>query len=205
MKAFGIGLIVLILLTTSTAMAFNGHIVTEGPLKLTIDNIEDITKYDTPRQVKVTAGNNGSSPLQIQLRMSDLADEWYALGETEKRLAVTPGSEAEATFRIAAGKGAFCALYPVHVYATFKHQGQTVTAHAVQIFKSNFKKAIRSSAEPDEMPVNIVPPNGTLPLWLLQSRWLEGFILRIFCQLFKYQYFSRRDKALHSNASAVET
>ena len=169
MKAFGIGLAVSIALTTVATLAFNGHIVTQGPLKLTIDNIEDVTEYDTPRQVKVTAGNNGSSPLHIQLRMSDLVDEWYAMGETEKHLAVAPGKKAETTFRIAAGKGAFSALYPVHIYATFKHQRQTITAHAVQIFKSNFEKAIPSSRKPDEIPTNIVPANGALPLWPLRT------------------------------------
>ncbi len=169
MKAFGIGLTVVLVLTTGTAAAFNGHIVTQGPLKLTIGNIEDVTEYNKPRDVKVTVKNNGDSPLQVRLRMADLVDEWYAVGETEKRLAVTPGSEAEATFRIAAGKGACSALYPVHVYATFKHQEQTVTAHAVQIFQSNFSKAIRSSPQADEMPVNIVPDNCALPLCQLQS------------------------------------
>ncbi|GAH00256.1 unnamed protein product, partial [marine sediment metagenome] len=47
--------------------------------------------------------------------------------------------------------------------------GQTVTAHAIQIFKSNFKKAVRSSTEPVEMPMNIVPTQGTLPLWSLRT------------------------------------
>ena len=169
MKAFRIGLAVSILLTASTAMAFNGHIVTQGPLKLTIGNIEDVTEYNKPRDVKVTAGNNGSSPLQIQLRMAGLVDEWHAVGETEQRLTVAPGQEAEATFRIAAGKGAYSALYPVHIYATFKHQRQTITIHAVQIFKSNFEKAIPSSRKPDEMPTNIVPANGALPLWPLRT------------------------------------
>ena len=169
MKVFGIGLAVSVVLAASTAVAFNGHIVTQGPLKLTIGNIEDVTEYNKPRDVKVKVKNNGDSPLQVRLRMADLVDEWYAVGETEKRLAVAPGTEAEATFRIAAGKGAFSALYPVHVYATFKHQEQTVTAHAVQIFQSNFEKAIRSSQEPHEMPVNIVPANCALPLCQLQS------------------------------------
>ncbi|MBW8040533.1 MAG: hypothetical protein FVQ85_11080 [Planctomycetes bacterium] len=169
MKTFSIGLTFSVLLTASTGMAFNGHIVTQGPLKLTIDNIEDVTKYDTPRQVKVTAGNNGSSPLQVRLRMADLVDQWYALGKAEKRLTIAPGQKAEATFRIAAGKDAFSALYPFHIYAAFKHQGKMVTAHAVQIFKSNFDKTTRSSQKPDEMPVNIVPLNGTLSLCQLQS------------------------------------
>ncbi|MHC4693036.1 MAG: hypothetical protein ACYS67_09855, partial [Planctomycetota bacterium] len=76
MKAFIIGLSISILFTASTATAFNGHIVTEGPLKLTIESNEDVTEYDTPRRVQVTAGNNGSSPLQVRLRIADLVDEW---------------------------------------------------------------------------------------------------------------------------------
>ena len=169
MKAFGIGLVVSIALTAGAALAFNGHIVTQGPLKLTIDNIKDVTGYNKPRDVKVTVKNNGASPLQVLLRMSDLVDEWYAMGETEKRLAVAPGQEAETTFRIVAGKGAYSALYPVHIYATFKDNGQTVTAHAIQIFKSNFQKAISSSSKADQMPTNIVPANGALPLWPLRT------------------------------------
>ena len=169
MKAFGIGLTISILLTASTAMAFNGHIVTQGPLKLTIGNIEDVTEYNKPRDVKVTVKNNGASPLQVLLRMADLVDEWHAIGETEKHLTVATGSVTETTFRIAAGEGAFSALYPVHIYATFKHKRQIITTHAIQIFKSNFQKAISSSPKPDEMPVNIVPANGALPLWPLRT------------------------------------
>ncbi len=169
MKAFGTVLSISILLTASTLTAFNGHIVTEGPLKLTIESIEDVTEYDTPRRVQVTADNNGGSPLQVRLRMSDLVDEWYAMGETEKLFTVAPGQKAKATFQIAAGKGAFSALYPVHIYATFGHKGQAVTAHAVQIFKSNFEKAITSSQKPGQMPTNIVPANGALPLWPLRT------------------------------------
>ena len=170
MKAYCIKLVVCIVLTTGTAVAFNGHIVTQGPVKLSIANIEDVTEYDKPRNVKVTVKNNGDSPLKVWLRMANLVDEWYAIGETEKNLKVAPGSEANSTFRIAAAKGAYSALYPVHIYTTFKNNGQTVTAHVVQIFKSNFEKAVRSSPKPIEMPVNIVPANGALPLWLLRTQ-----------------------------------
>jgi len=168
-RALRTWLVIFLLLAAETVVAFNGHIVTKGPLKLTIDDIEDVTEYDRPRDVKVTVRNNGESPLKVQLRMSGLVDEWYAVGETQKRFVVASGEEAKLTFRIAAGKGAYSALYPVHVYATFQHRGRAVTAHAVQIFKSNFKKKVRSSAKPPELPVNIVPTQRALPLWLLRT------------------------------------
>jgi hypothetical protein len=169
MKAFDIGLSVLILLTASTATAFNGHIVTQGPLKLTIDNIADVTEYDKPRDVKITVTNNGDTVLPVLLSMADLVDECYSVGQTKKQLSIAAAGETETTFQIAVGKGAFSALYPVHIYAAFRHEGQTVTAHAVQIFKTNFKKDTSSSREPGEIPVNIVPANGALPLWPLRT------------------------------------
>jgi len=151
------------------ASAFNGHIVTEGPLKLTIGDIKEVTQYDKARDVTVTLNNNGTSTLNVHLKMTGLVDEWYAVGQTQKRVTVNPGKQANATFQIAAAKGAFSALYPVHVYATFKHDGKTTTAHAVQICNSNFKKPAVSSKKTREMPVNAVPANATLPLWTLQT------------------------------------
>lgn len=164
-----VGFIVLLLSAAGTALAFNGHIVAEGPVRLTMGDIEEVTQYDKPQDVVVRVRNNGQSPLTIQLRMADLVDEWYAVGETQKRLQIGPGAQAETTFQIAAARGACSALYPVHIYATFRHKGRSATAHAVQIFESGFKQTLLSSAEPPDTPVNIVPANGPLPLWPLRT------------------------------------
>jgi hypothetical protein len=131
---------IFLLTAAGTAVAFDGHIVTEGPLKLTINDIEDVTEVDKPQQVKVTIKNNGQSQLMVKLQMAGLVDEWYAVGETEKSLKVAPDKEADATFQIAAEEGAHSALYPVHIYANFQHQGKKLTAHAVRIFESDFPK-----------------------------------------------------------------
>ncbi|MBN2314179.1 MAG: hypothetical protein JXM79_09635 [Sedimentisphaerales bacterium] len=152
------------------AFAFNGHIVSEGPLELKIGGIADVTQIDTPREVEVTVGNKGQSALTVRLRVADLVDEWIAVGNTETNVTVAPGKEAKATFQIAAREGACSALYPVHIYAHFPNQGRDVTAHAVQIFASNFVKTIRSYDVPLDMPVHIVPSNGTLPLWHLRTQ-----------------------------------
>jgi len=157
-------------LAVGTAVAFNGHIVTEGPLKMVIGDIEDVLEIGTPHQVQVTLSNNGESSLAVRLRIAGLVDEWYPVGQTQTYLVIAPGKEAKASFQIAAGAGACSALYPVHIYANFRHQDQDVTAHAVQILKSSFEKAVRSSRKPLEMLVNIVPANGALPLWLLRTQ-----------------------------------
>jgi hypothetical protein len=168
-KAHYVGFIAFLSLAGGTALAFNGHIVTEGPVRLTIGDIEEVTQYNKPQDVAVRVRNNGQSPLGIQLRMAGLVDEWYAVGETQRQLEISPGTQAEMTFQIAAGQGTCSALYPVHIYATFQQRGRTVTAHAVQIFESSFRQTLLSSREPPETPVNIVPANGALPLWPLRT------------------------------------
>jgi len=169
MKRSRTWLAALLFFAAGNAAAFNGHIVTQGPLKLTIDDIQDVTQYDKPCEVRVTLSNSRASKLKVKLRMAGLVDQWYAIGEKEKLLAVDARSQAKATFGIAAGKGAFSALYPVHIYAVFEDQGSAVTAHAIKVFKSNFQKVPRTSAQAAEMPVNIVPANGALPLWSLNT------------------------------------
>jgi len=168
-KCLRVWIAILLAASASPVAGFNGHIVREGPATLTIGDIKDVTKLDTPQQVQVSVKNNGDSALMVQLQMAGLVDEWYVVGDAQRCLEVGPGQEAKATFGIAAAEGVCSALYPVHVYADFRHQGKTVTAHAVQIFKSNFEKAIPSSAEAVELPINIVPANAALPLWQLQT------------------------------------
>src|SRR4030042_1792336 len=163
-------LFITLILLSDRAFAFNGHVVTEGPLKMTIGDIADVTEYDQPRQVTVTLANTADATIRVDLRMTGLADEWHAVNGTEKSLEIAPGGQANAVFQVAAGYGACSALYPVPVYADFQHEGQKDTAHAVQIFKSSFEKAVTSSGQPPDITVNVVPDNGTLPLWLLRTQ-----------------------------------
>ena len=79
-KTYCVGFIVFLLSAAGIAAAFNGHIVTEGPLELKISDIADVTMLDESREVEVTVGNKGQSPLKVHLRIADLVDEWYAAG-----------------------------------------------------------------------------------------------------------------------------
>jgi len=163
-------LLILLFSLCGRAFAFNGQVVTQGPLKVTIGDIPDVTAYEKPQQVMVTLANNADTEIRVDLRMAGLVNEWYAVGGTEKSLVVTAGGQENAVFQIAAGKGACSALYPVHIYADFQHDGRTFAAHAIQIFKSNFEKIVTSSGIPPQLTVNVVPANGTLPLWLLRTQ-----------------------------------
>jgi len=154
----------------SISSAFNGHIVTEGPLKIIIGDIQSPTEYEKPVPVPVTVQNLGDTALAVQLRVADLVDEWYAVGTQQKQLNVQLGKTQTATFQIAAGKGAFSALYPVHIYAVTQYKGKSFNAHAVRIFESKFQKAILSAEQSSqELPLNIVPDQGALPLISLKT------------------------------------
>ena len=152
----------------SIATAFNGHVASEGPVKVTIAEIATVEEFDKPASVTVSVANNSQSPIKVKLVMNGLVDEWYAVGETDKTITVEPKARQEETFQIASAKGAHSALYPVHIYAAFSYNGKDHEIHCVRIFETDFSKAITSD-QPVIMPVNIVPSQGSLSLMSLNS------------------------------------
>jgi len=123
-------------LAGGSANAFNGHAVTEGPLRLTIGEVAPVTALDAPQTVPVAVGNTGRSPLTVRLRVLGLVDEWRVVGPAERRVEVPAGRSTKSTFRISAGKGTHSALYPVHVTATFDRDGRSATARAIRVFEA---------------------------------------------------------------------
>ena len=77
------------------AFGFNGHVVTEGPLKVTVVEIESPTKYDQPCDVGITLNNTGPSKLSVNLRIAGLIDQWRPVGQTQKRVELTAGGSAK--------------------------------------------------------------------------------------------------------------
>ena len=157
--------LVLLTLAAGPVSAFNGHVVTEGPLRLTIGEVEAVTEYDKPAAVAVKAENIGKDALEIELEVGGLVDQWRVVGRRRQALRLGANGTGEVVFRIAASKGAYSVHYPVHVYARFDWQGERRTAHAVQIFVSQFAKGTQASSEPGTMKPVIVPANGAASLY----------------------------------------
>ncbi len=151
------------------AMAFNGHIVTEGPLVLFIEEPASVTQIDQPVDVAVTLENTGAGPLEVDVRIGDLVDEWRVVGRTNRHVRIDSQAKTQMSFQIAASSGVLSALYPIHVYASFRHGGKDVTAHAIRIFKSDFETPVVSSFTPTGLPVNVLSARGVLPLWSLRT------------------------------------
>ena len=154
------------LFSAASAQAFNGHVVTEGPLTVTIGQVGPVTALDVLQEVVVTLTNSAKAPLAVSVRMTGLIDEWRSDGPTEAKVTVPAAGRATATFRIIAGTGTHSALYPVHVVADFAHGGRGATVRAVRVFETRLPTKRRSAgtAKAPTLPLNVVAPNWMLPL-----------------------------------------
>ncbi|HON90719.1 MAG: hypothetical protein KBI32_12740 [Phycisphaerae bacterium] len=167
---FPVGLMLVVALwMVHPAMGFDGHTVTEGPLVLSIGDVAKVTGINQAVDVVVTLENTGSTSLEVDVRIDDLVDEWHAVTEATRHVAIDAHTRTQATFQIAASPGALSALYPVHVYATFQLGRQETTAHAIRIFETDFEKPASSTTRPADLPVNVVSAGGALPLWRLKT------------------------------------
>lgn len=148
----------------SAALAFNGHVVTEGPLTLTISAIPTVTVFDAPQSVAVTLASKNAAPLPVTVQLTGLIDDCRAVGETTQHLTIPARGQATATFQFACGRGTYSAHYPLHVRATFTAGDQPATAHAIQVFQTDFNAAHPAQAQAAEFPLNVVPTTGALAL-----------------------------------------
>ena len=150
------------------ALAFTGHVVTEGPLTVAIADIATVTNFDAPQPCAVTLSNSSAAPLVVALEMKGLVDDCRAVGETKRRVTVPAGGRAGASFQFACGRGSFSAHYPVHVEAGFDVNGKAMTARAIQICETDFSAALQAEAKSAAQPVNIVPSAGAFALAALK-------------------------------------
>jgi hypothetical protein len=159
------------LLFFSTVLpGFNGHVVTEGPLTVTIADIPVVKTLETPLPCTVTLSNSGPAPLAVALEVGGLVDDCRAVGETKQRVTVPAHGTATASFQFACGRNTYSAHYPIHVYGTFEKDGAPHIAHAVQIFETDFAPALPMQTVPVELPVTRVPAGGALALTSLKTQ-----------------------------------
>jgi len=152
---------------TAHAAAFNGHIATEGPIRIEIAPVGPPVAYDTPYDVKVAATNAADARITVRLELGGLVDEWHPVGPTTQTISVGPHQTTDSIFRIAADPGAYSALYPAHVTARFEHAGRTHDIHAVQVFECRFPP--RPPIVPDTNTPVVVPVQGVTPLAALKN------------------------------------
>ncbi|MFQ6098401.1 MAG: hypothetical protein ACE5O2_11810, partial [Armatimonadota bacterium] len=156
-------------IASASCLTWSGHRVTSGDLTVFIEEIPEVTQLDLEVPVRVVLRNAGRAPISGNVEIRDLVDETRVVGDARSDFSVAAGAETALDFAIAFGHGAESALYPVHAYVNFKQGREAKTAHAVRIVTTNFQRADRASPQATEMPVNVVPQRGALPLWTLRT------------------------------------
>jgi len=157
--------IIAIIAIPSACLAWNGHEVTQGDLKILIEEVDEVTQRDTPVDVIVSLTNSGDKDISGTLEARGMVDDSRVVGDTRKPFEVAAGETAEVGFQIAFGARTYSALYPVHVDAEFDGQ----TASAVRIVKTQFATGDTTSDDPTEIETIVVPEEGAVGLWTLRS------------------------------------
>lgn len=151
-------------LSAGVVLGFNGHVVTEGPLRIAIGEVAAIREYDDPGQVRVTATNSGTADIEVEFALTGLVDEWRAVGPAKQHVVVPAGGSESLAFQIAADPGAYAALYPVRVRSDFSADGYDYVAEAVRIFEAQFERVTADGVEDRELEQIAIPDVGVIPL-----------------------------------------
>lgn len=169
-------LLTFFLLLPGTASAFNGHRAKQGPLTLDIGDIDLIEICDHPYDVRVSVTHSGNAPLDVQLRVAGLIDPWYAQGRQTQVIRLSPGESRELLFRVAVARGAYSALYPVHLVADFDYEGRANTARAVRIMETRLPamasdtRTSRIIHVPTQGAVDLTQVNAQRVIWQVFGR-----------------------------------
>lgn len=160
MSRIGLLAVLGLLLVQNIGSAFNGHLVREGALVVSIEEIPAVTNLDQVLPFTVLLTNRGDQPLEVALHMGGLVDETRAVGNTNQVVNVAAGSSGSARFCFAMGQGSHSALYPVHIFASFKEGSSNHTAHAIRIFEAQFPPATTGRVQVK----GVLASGGLLPL-----------------------------------------
>ncbi len=142
-------------------LGWSGHDVTEGNVRVAIDEIADVSDPFAPVTATVRVRNAGEAPIKGHVEIRELVDDWRVVGDAAAGFEVAPGKEHASSFSIVSGSFVFAELYPVHAYVTLTEPDGTEPIHAVRIFRV---ASVPRPASPKEFTAIGVPPEGAIPL-----------------------------------------
>ncbi len=157
--------LIILACATHTIPAWSGYEVTEGPIRLAIEEIPTVEGAG-PFSAKVLVENRGADSIEGIVEIRDLVDDWRVEGNATAAFSLAPKAKRTLSFTLRSGPFLFSALYPVHAYATLKGSDGEL-AHAVRIFE--VKNAAKK--RPDYPPFSQLkaPSDGALLLWTTQA------------------------------------
>lgn len=150
---------------------------TAGPLTVRIEGPSTLTQTGSPFGITVVLENKGDATLQGALRIG-LIDGWQAEPAGAQEFAVDAHAATRREVRIAPAARTYNAHYPVHVFAEFAFNGQTLTAHPVLIVETRLANPPRATVPVEWRPFELAA-NRSLALWRLP---VSRTIIQIFNQ-----------------------
>ncbi len=167
----------LALLGAACALAYNPPSGTAGPLTVRLQRpalgsygaggFAPLSRPGLPLLLPVTLENSGDTPLSGTVRIG-LIDQWSA-EPASRPFSLPPRGRARLEFTIRFGPGTLSAIYPVHAYAEFQHQGRTLVAHPVLLLETAIPDR-PVPAPPVEFRAVPVPAGSALGLTRLPVR-----------------------------------
>lgn len=159
------GRVVVLLLTLClVSFGWDGHTVSRGGYKVSIDELSPVVEPSKPTGVTVRLKNGTVGKAVARVKVHKLVDDWRVVGASEKALELDAGQDGSLSFEIQSGPFVFNALYPVHVAAAFQGNGEGVTLEAVRIFSVSTASGREDLAERPELPVLRLDDGGVLSL-----------------------------------------
>ena len=153
-KDFGMSLcrmLVLVVATASSILAFLPAVETAGPLTAKIEGPAQIAQAARPENIGVVLENSGETAIAGTVRVQGI-DGWRAEPDGRVPFSVAAKSSTRLEFRVTPAMRSFNAFYPIHVFAEFESQGRRWTAHPILVVPVHLPNPPRPELPPDVKP-----------------------------------------------------
>ncbi|HKI37112.1 MAG TPA: hypothetical protein VKA46_34985, partial [Gemmataceae bacterium] len=100
----------------AVAPAFDPPVDTAGPLRVRIEGPDEITRADTPLEVRVIADNLGDRSIDAAVRLG-LIDGWKSEPAGDVPLALQPKATTKLAFQVRPAGDSVSGHYPIHAFA----------------------------------------------------------------------------------------
>ncbi len=170
--------LLLLLALAVSAPAYNPPVDTAGPLTIRLQEpaigaygaggLVELSRPGVPLTLPVSLENAGEAPLHGAVRLG-LIDRWKADPSGPVSFSLAPRGRVRLEFRLVFGEGTYNAIYPVHAFAEFEHDGKRFVAHPVLLLNVRQPDPPRARLDIPWTPVK-APEHGALGLWRLPVR-----------------------------------
>ncbi|MCR4412385.1 MAG: hypothetical protein NUV77_08175, partial [Thermoguttaceae bacterium] len=136
---------------------------TAGPLVATIEGPTEVARTDAPLVVRVVLANRSEQRIAGTVELK-VIDRWRVEPARPVAFVVEGRQSVSREFKVVAGEGTYSAHYPIHAFARFEAQGETLVAHPILVLETKLPRAPRPPQPVAWKPVRMAE-HGELALW----------------------------------------